>query len=127
MWRRDVDWECVALRSVTVRVRVGLHDVERERAQRVSVDVELYRRHAGGPRAGFASCLDYARLHRYLVEEWPRRPHVDLLEELAGDLVAFCLEDPRVEACRVVVRKLDIYAGQGVPEVAIYRLREGSV
>lgn len=126
MWRWDASWECVALRGVTVRVRVGLHDFERGRAQRVSVDVELYRRHEGGKRAGFAACLDYGRLHRYLVEVWPARPHTDLLEDLAEDLVAFCLDDPRVEACRVTVRKPDIYAGQGVPEVAIYRLREGS-
>jgi dihydroneopterin aldolase len=126
MWRRDAGWECVALRGVTVRVRVGLHAFERERPQRVAVDVELYRRHDGGRRADLATCLDYDRLRRYLVEEWPARPHTDLLEDLAEDLVAFCLGDPRVEACRVTVRKPDIYAGQGVPEVQLYRLREGS-
>lgn len=126
MWRPDGSWECVALRGVTVRVRVGLHAFERERPQRVSVDVELYRRHDGGRRRDLAACLDYDRLRRHLVEAWPTRPHTDLLEDLAEDLVAFCLADPRVEACRVVVRKLDIYAGQGVPEVQLYRRRVGS-
>lgn len=123
MWHADTSWECVALRGVTVRVRLGLHDFERQGAQRVSVDVELYRRHAGGRSGGFTACLDYDRLHRHLIEDWPRRPHTDLVEELAEDLVAFCFEDPRVEACRVAVRKLDIFAGRGVPEVTLYRLR----
>jgi dihydroneopterin aldolase len=126
MWRRDVSWECVALRGVTVRVRVGLHAFERQRPQRVAVDVETYRQHAGGRRHDLAACLDYDRLYRHLVEDWPARPHTELLEDLAEDLVAFCLGDPRVEACRVVVRKLDIYAGQGVPEVQLYRRRAGS-
>ena len=123
MWRQDVSYECVALRNVPVRLRVGLYDFERDRPQRVSVDVELYRKAGGLEQREFATCLDYARLHRYLVEEWPKRPHVELLEELAEDLIRFCLADPRVEACRVVVRKLDIYAGGGVPEVELYRLR----
>lgn len=123
MWRPDAGYECVALRGVTVRVRIGLHEIEREGTQRVSVDVELYRRHDGGRRQDLAACLDYARLHRHLVEEWPRRPHTDLLEDLAEDLITFCLADPRVEACRVVVRKPDIFGGQGIPEVEIYRPR----
>ncbi|GBD44949.1 Dihydroneopterin aldolase [bacterium HR40] len=122
MWW-DTDLECVALRKVGVRLRVGVEEGERQRRQRVVIDVELWRRHAGGRRGELAACLDYARLFRHLTEELPERPHVALLEDLAEELVTFCLADPRVEACRVVVRKPDIFAGRGVPEVALYRRR----
>lgn len=123
LWRRDEDWECVALRGVRVWLRVGVRAEERRRPQPVEVEVELYRRAPRDRRGGLAACLDYDRLHRHLTEDWPARPHTELLEELAEDLVAFCLADPRVEACRVVVRKPEIYAGRGVPEVILYRVR----
>lgn len=122
MWW-GVDLECVALRQVVVRLRIGVDESERQRPQRVVIDLELWRRHAGGRRGDLSVCLDYARLFRHLTEELPQRPHVALLEDLAEDLVAFCLADPRVEACRVVVRKPDIFAGRAVPEVALYRRR----
>ncbi len=123
LWRRDGDWECVALRAVRLWLRVGVREEERRRPQPVEVEVELYRRAPRDRRGGLAACLDYDRLHRHLTEAWPARPHTGLLEELAEDLVAFCLADPRVEACRVVVRKPEIYAGRGVPEVSLYRAR----
>lgn len=125
MWDPGRSYQCVALRDVALEVRLGAFAAEREAPQPVLVDVELYRHH--GPFADgrrLEDCLNYDRVFRHLVEEWPRRPHTDLLERLAEDLVAYCLEDERVEACRVVVRKPAIYAGRAVPRVEVYRLRE---
>ena len=34
-----------------------------------------------------------------------------------------CFEDARVEACRVALRKPDVYDGRAVPVVEVYRLR----
>lgn len=119
----DEDWECVALRGVRLQLRVGVHAGERQQPQPVEVEVELYRRRPPGERRGLADCLDYDRLYHHLTREWPQRPHTELLEQLAEELVAFCLADPRVEACRVVVRKPAIYAGRAVPEVVLYRQR----
>ena len=42
---------------------------------------------------------------------------------LAEELVEFCLEDARVEACRVVIRKPEVYPGSATPEIAVYRRR----
>lgn len=124
MWDPARGYQCVALRDVALEVRLGAYAAEREAPQPVLVDVELYRRHGAFARGGrLEDCLDYDRVFRHLTEEWPRRPHTDLLERLAEDLVRFCLEDRRVEACRVVVRKPAIYAGRAVPAVEIYRLR----
>ncbi len=126
MWDPGRSYQCVSLRDVALEVRLGAFATERDAPQPVLVDVELYRHH--GPFADgrhLEDCLNYDRVFRHLVEEWPRRPHTDLLERLAEDLVAYCLEDERVEACRVVVRKPAIYAGRAVPAVEVYRRREG--
>jgi dihydroneopterin aldolase len=118
-------YERIALREVTVDVRIGVRDAERQGPQPVVVDVELYRHRRGFPPGGtLEDCLDYDRLYRHLVEDWPERPHTDLLERLAEDLVAFCLEDGRVEACRVRLRKPAIYAGRAIPEIELWRRRE---
>jgi FolB domain-containing protein len=124
VWDHLASFHCLALRDVRVAVRLGAHLQERAAPQPVSVDVELYRHHGRFLGSGLADCLDYDRVFRYLTESWPQRPHTELLEELAEDLLRFCLLDERVEACRVVIRKPEIYAGRAVPEITVYRLRE---
>src|SRR5262249_3089120 len=116
MWEPTEDWQCLALRAVPLEIRLGVYAAEHEGPQRVSVDVELWRRAPQAPARGLADCLDYDRVYRWLTETWPSRGHVELLESLAEDLAAKCLEDPRVELCRVKLAKLDAYRGAGWPE-----------
>jgi dihydroneopterin aldolase len=117
------DYQRVGVRDLVVGLGVGVYEHEQGRRQRVRIDVELFR-HAGpaGP-AGLADCLDYDRLHRFLVEELPAEPHCPLLELLAERILGFALADHRVEACRVVLRKLDVYAGGAAPELEVFRHR----
>ena len=35
----------------------------------------------------------------------------------------FCLDDRRVEACRVIIRKPEVYPGSATPEISVYRIR----
>ncbi len=123
--REAGDRQCVALRNVAVPVRLGLLERERAAPQTVIVDVELWRRHRGYRGGGLAECLDYDRIHRHLTEVWPRRPHTGLLEELAEDLIAVCFADPKVEACRVRIRKPQVYGDGAVPELEVVRRRSG--
>lgn len=123
MWDQQASYHCLALRDVRVAVRVGAFPAEQAAPQTVAVDVELYRHHGPFTGEALADCLDYDRVFRHLTEVWPARPHTALLEQLAEELIAFCLTDVRVEACRVIVRKLDIYGGRAVPAIEVYRLR----
>jgi dihydroneopterin aldolase len=123
MWDSTGDWQCLALRSVTLDVRIGAYDAEKVSPQRISVDVELWRRGGGPPPRSLADCLDYDRIYRWIVDSWPSRPHTELLETMAEELVTKALEDPRVEACRAVIRKLDAYGGVGWPEIELRRRR----
>jgi dihydroneopterin aldolase len=125
VWNPLASHECLALRDVRVSVRVGVHAWEHERPQLLSVDVELYRRRERFVGGTLADCLDYDRIHDHLTEIWPARAHVELLERLADDLIDLCLEDGRVEACRVIIRKPEVYPGTAVPEISVYRLRPG--
>jgi dihydroneopterin aldolase len=127
VWDHRASHQCLALRGVRVAVRIGAYAEEHAAPQLISVDAELYRRHGRFTGRSLGDCLDYDRIFRYLTEEWPQRQHTELLEQLAEDLVQFCLVDPRVEACRVTIRKLEIYAGRGVPEIAVYRCRSDRV
>ena len=123
MWVNGEDWDCLALREVPLDVRIGVYDAERNGPQRISVDVELWRRRPAQPPGTLEDCLDYDRIYRWLVETWPPRPHVELLESLAEELAAKCLEDPRVQACEVRLRKLDAYKAAGWPEITLRRIR----
>jgi 7,8-dihydroneopterin aldolase/epimerase/oxygenase len=123
VWNHRANHQCIALRDVQVQVRVGVHEVEHLKPQQLSIDVELYRRLDRFTSGDLRDCLDYDRIHHHLTQDWPAREHVELLEELAEGLVEFCLADRRVEACRVLIRKPEVYPGAATPEVAVYRLR----
>lgn len=124
VWDHRRSHQCLALRDVRVLVRLGAYPEERAGPQPVSVDVELYRACGRFTGTTLADCLDYDRVFRHLTRTWSERPHTDLLELLAEDLVQFCLADSRVEACRVVIRKTAIYRGRAVPEIVVYRERQ---
>lgn len=97
----------ILLREVAVTVRVGLAPWERERAQRVVVDVELYAepdRYLASATA--ASIVDYRPVYDR-VRRWQSRPHTDVLETLVNDLLDACFEDAQVVACRVSIRKVE--------------------
>ena len=123
MWDQQNSYHCLALRDVRISVRLGAFAAEQAAPQPVNVDVEMYRRHGAFAGGELAACIDYDRVFRYLTEVWPARPHTALLEQLAEDLIGFCLEDAHIEACRVMIRKLEIYGGRAVPAIEVYRLR----
>ncbi|MDB5364400.1 MAG: hypothetical protein JWM77_327 [Rhodospirillales bacterium] len=97
------DYNRVLLEDVTVELLVGLHAWEKPRPQRVAVTLELFWR----PTPGRA-WVDYDPF-RDFIRSWAGRAHVDLIETLAEELVQRCFAEPIVEACRVAVRKLDIF------------------
>ena len=59
--------------------------------------------------------------HRRLVVS---APHTDLLETIAEEIVANCLADERVAACRVSVMKLDIFNEAESAGIEVFRTRK---
>ncbi len=116
IWDAKADHVRTFLKDVQTEAQIGLHPWERhpERPTRLVVNVEMF--------AHGAAFLDYDPV-RTAIRAWPGRPHTDLLETLAEELVAVCFADPLVEACRVSVVKPDIFNEAGAAGVEFYRLR----
>jgi dihydroneopterin aldolase len=125
-WDADASYERVALEDLEVELQVGIDERERVpgRTQRLLLTVEMFRHRDAFAGTSIADCLDYDRIWRHIAAHWTAaRAHVDLLEQLLEEVVALCFEDTRVEACRVAIRKSEIYDGRAVPVVEVYRLR----
>jgi len=126
LWDAQASYERVALEDLAVELQVGINQWERVpgRAQRLLVTVEMFRHRDAFSGSSVADCIDYDRVYSHIAAHWrPARAHVDLLEQLLEELVALCLEDARVEACRVAIRKPEVYEGRAVPLVEVYRFR----
>lgn len=53
-----------------------------------------------------SECIDYAPLCRWITEEWPRSPHIPLLETRVNELLAFAFDlDARVQEVHVGLTK----------------------
>jgi 7,8-dihydroneopterin aldolase/epimerase/oxygenase len=126
LWDDRASYERVALEDLAVEIQVGVSDWERTpgKAQRLLITIEMFRHRGAFSGRSLADCIDYGRVYRHVTERWtPARAHVDLLEQLLEELVVVCLEDTRVEACRIAIRKPHVYNGRAVPLVEVYRLR----
>jgi dihydroneopterin aldolase len=113
----------VMLRGLQTHAHVGLHAWEKhpERPTRLIVNVDLLAP-TEGPLGTTTPHIDYDAI-RHALQAWPARPHTDLLETLAEELVALCLAIPQVQACRVSVEKPDIFNDADAAGVEVFRVR----
>ena len=105
-----------ALRHVFVRdlmlvAQIGVHSHEKLGPQRIRVNVDLavFEKDVDGIGDQLANVVCYEEVVsgiRALVAEG----HVNLVETLAEQIAALCLEDRRVRVARVRVEKLDVFA-----------------
>ena len=99
----------IILQNVAVTARVGLASWERERSQRLIVNIELY---AGSQDylsdVTNESIIDYCPIYAR-IQNWRTRAHTDLIETLVGDLLSVCFDCPQVAACKVSVAKPEVF------------------
>lgn len=120
--RRAGDIQRILLEDVAVEISVGIADWERLRRQKVLVSVEMV---SARPArwTTIADCIDYDRVHAYIVREWPKRPHTDLLETLCDELMEHVFADPKVEEARVRIVKPEVYPDTRAAGVELVRRR----
>ncbi|MEJ0045024.1 MAG: dihydroneopterin aldolase [Rhodospirillales bacterium] len=111
----------VMLRGVRTEAHVGRHAWERhaERPTRLIVDVDLL-----APTDGATVPLIDYDVVRDALKSWPGQPHTELLETLAEQIVTLCFSIPAVQACRVAVRKPDIFNEADSAGIEIFRVRQ---
>ena len=107
---RLIDCRRLFLRDHVVLVRIGVHEFEKQAAQRILVNVDLYVPLAASTSRHdhIAYVVDYDFVRR-MVAERVSRGHIQLQETLCDDLLAAMLAHPHVRAARVSTEKPDVY------------------
>lgn len=97
----------VFVRDLVLPCSVGVHRHERDREQRVRINLDLAVRE-GPLNDDLKDVVCYESITDG-VRAIIARGHVNLVETLAEDIAAMCLKEPRVRSARVRVEKLDVY------------------
>ena len=114
----------IRLSGLTARGRHGVFDFEREQGQDFVVDVRLeLDLSAAAASDDVVDTVHYGELAERLVAVVAGEP-VDLIETLAGRLVAVCLGDRRVAAATVTVHKPQAPIPHDFADVAVTLRRE---
>jgi dihydroneopterin aldolase len=121
---RLADCRRLFLRNFEIRVHIGVHDFEKQAAQRVLVNVDLYVPLAQStPQSDtLDEVVDYDFIRRR-VSERVARGHIQLQETLVDDLLRDMLAHPQVRAARVSTEKPDVYPDCDAVGVEVFGLR----
>jgi len=111
----------VFIRDLVLACSIGIHSHEKEARQRVRINLDLAVEESSEPiNDNIHNVICYEELADG-VQEIVNHGHVNLVETLAENIAAMCLEDVRVRSARVRVEKLDILEGSESVGVEIER------
>ena len=122
---RLMDCRRLFLRDFSVHIDIGVHDFEKQGAQRVLINVDLYVPLIWStPKADeLGEVVDYDFIRRSVAER-VSRGHIHLQETLADDLLQLMLAHPKVRAARVSTSKPDVYPDCADVGVEVFGLKE---
>ena len=115
----------VFVRDLTLTGLIGIHDFEHETPQRVRFNIDLQ---AEDTCASAADRIENVVSYEEIVNGVKAlfaRGHVGLVETLAEDIAAMCLEDTRVRSVRIRIEKLDVIAETESVGIEIERSVQG--
>ncbi len=112
----------ILIRDLELTASIGVYAHERRARQRVRINIELSVRDEGDPRDDLGNVVCYQAIVDG-VKAIIADGHVALVETLAERIAGRCLDDPRAEAVRVRVEKLDAIPEAAAVGVEIERLR----
>jgi 7,8-dihydroneopterin aldolase/epimerase/oxygenase len=98
----------VFVRDLEVMALIGIYDHEKEKPQRIIVNIDLSVHEAEGPVTDEISHVVSYEIIAKKVENIVAEGHVNLVETLAERFAESCLRDKRVAAARVRIEKPDI-------------------
>ena len=111
----------VFIRDLVLAGSIGVHRHEKESLQRVRINLDLAVDESG---QSIDDDINNVICYEQLAESVGvivGRGHVNLVETLAENIAAMCLEDLRVRSARVRVEKLDVLEGAESVGVEIER------
>ena len=113
----------IRITDLVLPASIGVYDREKQAPQRVRINVELTVAEHGRPLGDdIANVLSYEDIVSG-IRAILGRGHINLVETLAEDIAALCLDDARVAGARVSVDKLDVEPDAAAVGVEIERSR----
>lgn len=96
----------VIIENYPVEMFVGLSDDEKKYKHKIFVDVKLYASLESIPEKvkSIEQCIDYTKVVSFM-RAWETRGHVDLLETLRKDMLAFSFSDSRVIKAEINIKR----------------------
>jgi dihydroneopterin aldolase len=113
------------LRGHRLAVRIGVHAFEKQEAQRLVVNVDLYVPLAASTpqHDRLDEVVDYDFI-RAVIAECAGQEHIELQETLCDAIAARLLGHPQARAVRVSTEKPDVYADSTAVGVEIIRFKQ---
>ena len=113
------------VRNLVVDANIGIHAVEKEGAQRLALDIDLYvPLTLSTPRHDrIHEVIDYDFI-RLTVRHRIEQGHVNLQETLVDDIARTLLAHPAVRAVRVASAKPDVYADVEAVGIEVLHFKE---
>lgn len=111
------------VKDLVLQMHIGVYGEEKGRAQRARINLDLSVLDTTPDDHHLSSIVDYCAIVNKIRDHALNREHVHLVETLAEEIAAICLEDDRVRIARVRVEKLDAIADAEAAGVEIERTR----
>ena len=115
----------VFVRDLVISCCIGVHRHERTAEQRIRVNLDLAVREDRDLNDSLDNVVCYEKM-TCGVREIVSGRHIKLVETLAEDIAALCLQDWRVFSVRVRVEKLDVFPDAASVGVEIERFAASS-
>lgn len=113
----------IFLDSVEIPLKIGIYEHEQNVAQRVVVDAELYADPASYLRdVNLDTIIDYGAVYNR-IQSWAERPQVQLIEDYLKELIALCFDFESVVACKVSIKKADVFGPEQGAGVELFTTR----
>ena len=95
----------VLIKDLLIRGIIGIHDWEREKKQDILINVEMEADcRPAGLSDDFQDAVDYRAVAKAIIA-LVESSSFFLVEKMAEEIAAICLENPKVEVARVRVEK----------------------
>ena len=124
---RLTDCRRIFLRNIIIDANIGIHAFEKEGAQKIALNVDLFIPLAlSTPRHDkIHEVVDYDFV-RLAIEHRIGAGHINLQETLVDDIARTLIAHPAVRAVRVSSEKPDVYADADAIGVEVMRFKDES-
>ncbi len=112
----------ILVRDLVLPCRIGVYDHERQAPQRVRINAQLLVERGATESDELRHVLNYETIVEG-IRALARGGHIELIENLAEQVMAVCLASPRALAARISVEKLDVFADAESVGVVLRRRR----